>query len=456
MENPLSKPLPPFGRSHNSNHLFVYGLTEKPLPPTPPDSSSVYSVQTDGMNPAQEKDAPNGLLPPQSVLKQTPYRESTSRLPDTTPPRPKLAQDLQAHALSEPILEARQLERQDFEMIDIYQSQFPTSKMRTDWAPSKIDHSRAEPHRGATDADQHASNYKAVLHSHSSNLPTSTCEPYSDYSYLPSQMSSRITNVIDQSLLPPPLRYSRHEEKSRPSSHFSTSSSESYGFPYGVRDSIRTYARKALRLDKKTHKKTQSGTSEMPLVSSLAPRRPSTTDSTIGQRRGSIQQGISNMYDTLASFSIQPTKPKPKPPASIQIPDENKVRVPRGIRSPAIPTTPYQKLGRESWEKPKSGKRLKSPDFKSTRTSDFPNPHGNDMDTLSYSTPITAKSVSIMNKITSAFHTGTVQVETAAGLNKLSIKRIKTERRREALKKKIVVIGLENHSPGGRDDHDWV
>ena len=452
MEKSLSKPLPPLGRSYDSKNLGVYGMTEKPLPPTPRDSSSSYSMQTDEKKFMHEPDAPDGFLPPRPMLQQISDRASTSRVPDATPQRPKLTQDPQIHALSDPILEARQLKQQDFEKTNTYRSQFPMPKMRSNFSgTSKINHSRAEPHNGVTDADQHANNYKAVLHSHSSNPPTLICEPYSNYSYLPSRMSSRITDVIDQSLLPPPLSYSRHEENSRPSSHFSTSSSELDNFPHGVRDSLRTYARKAFHLDKKGHKKTKSGLSEMPLVGALTPRRTSATEATVGQRRGSIQQGLSHMNDTLANFSIQSTKPKPEPPASIDIPNGRKVRVPREVRSPAVPITPYQKLGRESWKKPsKTDTRLLYPDFKSARTSDSPNPHGKGIDTSRYSTSIAARPVSIMNKVTSAFHTGTVQ------LNTLNVRRIKTERRREALKKKIVVIGLGDHKPVGMNDHDWV
>lgn len=454
MEITLSKPLPPIGSSQSSINLVIHGVADKPLPPTPQSSSSTYSMQFEEVKPANDSSLANGSLPSQLIFQQKAYRASTSGVPDITPSRPKLAQDPQVHALSDPILDMRQGNRQDFKKVNVLRSQSPTSRMQPNFStPTKTYHRQVESKYATTDSDQHASNYTAVLHTHSSNLPALTCEPYSNYSYLPSRMSSRITNVIDPSLLPPPLSCSGQEEKSRPSSHFSSSSSEMEGYSNGVRNSIRMYARKAFHLDKKNHNKTHSGTSAMQLTSNSDPRQPSTAGTTFDQ------QGLSNMYDTLANLSIQPNKPKPTPTLSpsIDILQANKIRVPREVRSPAIPITPYQKLGRLSWEKrSKASTRLKSFEPKSGRTGDFSTTHGDGIDALRQNIAAAIKPVSLRSRIASAFHFGTVHVETAVGLNKVKIKRTKSERRREALRKKIVLIGLDNHHPGGADNYDWV
>lgn len=381
-----------------------------------------------------------------------------------------MAQDVQAHAISDPIVEMRQLQQQDLDTPDTHRGPSPIRRMKPDFvAPSEsINKYLTVPKTVAKGAEDYASNYESLLHTRSSALPTFTPSPYSDYDYLPSPMSPRITDVVDRSLLPSPLSYSVLEEKQRPSSTFSSSSSGSDGFQNSIRTSLRVYARKALHLPKRSlegknrKKASLTAASETSHISARAGRLAIKNEPVAGPRRGSIQQGISNMYDTLAKLSItsQPLKSKP----AIDNTGATKARVPRALRSPAIPVTQYQQLGKKAWQSSGSSKKSQPKSSKSARTSYFSNPPGErtsyfsdptgertsyfsntpceDNSAVKSNTSVATRPGSVAKKIASAIHTGTAQVENAMGLNKASTRVTKSERRREELKKKIVVIGL--------------
>lgn len=471
METPLPKPKTRLQNSHGPINLVAQNLEEKPLPPTPRNTSSVYSVQYDKMQNVREQSSSDALLLPQTAFQSTTYRASTSRVLDANSKRPKLVQNAHAHAISDPILEMRQLQQQDIEKIDPHWSKPPMQRMKSDFpAPSESINKRlVAPNKGKMDAEKHASTYESLLHTRSPALPTLTPEPYSDYDYLPSAMSSRITDVVDRSLLPTPLSYNTLEKQNFPSSAFSSSSSEADGFPNGIRGSLRAYARKALRLPRPSlerasrTKASSKATSEKRRTSALV------DEPVAGPRRGSIQQGISHMYDTLAKFSITSQQPNPKPATRA-----TKTRVPRELRSPAIPVTPYQQLGKKAWQSPRSSKKSHSPSSKSGRTSRISNPQSEQAsyfsnlpgertnyfsnlpredNSMRKPTPsIAATPGSMRKKIASAFHTGTTQVENAIGLSKASSRLAKSERRREELKKKIVVI-YGDQNEGEFDNH---
>lgn len=403
---------------------------------------------------------------------------------DVTSKRPKLAQDVQAHAISDPIVEMRQLQQQDLDKSESRWGPSTIQRIKSDFAipAESINKHLTVPKTGTKGAEDYASNYESLLHTRSSALPTFTPSPYSDYDYLPSPMSPRITDVVDRSLLPSPLSYSVLEEKQRPSSTFSSSSSDSDGFQDSIRTSLRAYARKALHLPKrslegKNRKKASStAASETSHISAGAGRLPIKNEPVAGPRRRSIQQGISNMYDTLAKLSITSQLPKSKP--AIDITGATKTRVPRELRSPAIPVTPYQQLGKKAWQSSRSSKKSQSISSKSARTSYFSNPPGErtsyfsdptgertsyfsnspreDNSAVKSNTSVATRPGSVAKKIASAIHTRTAQVENAMGLNKASTRATKSERRREELKKKIVVIGLGDQNARGSDGHSRV
>lgn len=472
METPLLKPTPCIG-AQSSINLVARDVEEKPLPPTPRKASSVYSVQYDGMNSVRKQSSSDALPPPHKTLQPTAYRASTSRVLDATSKRPKLAQDAQAHAISDPVLEMRQLQQQGLVKTDMHWSQSPMQRLKSDYtAPSESSNKYLTvPHNGARGAEEYASNYESLLHTRSAALPTFTPEPFSNYDYLPSPMSPRITDVVDRSLLPSPLSYSTLEEKQRPPSTFSSSSSDLDGFPNGIRNSLRAYARKAFHLSRTSlegnnHKKTSStALSATRHRNSFAARLPRKNEGVAGPRRGSIQQGISNIHDTLAKWSITPPQPRSKVTSNIS--GGTKIRVPRELRSPAIPVTPYQQLGKKAWQSSRPSKKSQSPSSRSAGTGYFSDPPGErttyfsnspgDRNRTAQSNPSVATIPgSMVKKIASAFHAGTTQVENAMGLNKASPRLSKSERRREELKKKIVVVDLGDQTPGGLNRHSRI
>lgn len=464
METPLSKPTSRLGNSQNSIGLAAQDVDEKPLPPTPRKPSSVYSVQYDGMKNPQKPGSLEVLQPPHTALQPTVYRASTSGMLDAASNRPKLAGDDKVHAISDPILEMRQSHPQGIEKTDTHWSQSSIQRMKANSAspPDFINKYLTVPHSGTKGAKEYASNYESLLHTRSSARPTFTPEPHSNYDYLPSPMSPRITDVVDRSLLPSPLSYSAFDEQQRPSSNFSSSSSDLDGFRNGIRNSFRAYARRALHLPSSSieGKKRQKARSAFQ------------TEPVAGPRRGSIQQGISHMYDTFAKMSITSQPPKSK--AAIDTTGANKVRIPRELRSPAIPMTPYQQLGKKAWQSSRSLKKSQSPSSKSARTSNVSNPldertsylsnppgkrasHFSNSprennrnvksNTLVATIPV-SMAKKMAKKMASAFDHGTTQVENAMGMNKASTRLAKSERRREELKKKILVIKEGDHTAG--------
>lgn len=439
MEIPLRTPSPfavSLPRSRNPSRTE---LLEKPLPPTPRKPSSVYSLQNDETMKGRIKTLQNEVPSTDPMLQPTAYRSSTSMVPVISAARPPLLGKQEGHTVSDPVLERRQAQRRDFVSLDIHSSQLldqhPTSKVPA--RPKTESQTLNKLNSYGSGADQHANTYESILDTRSSTIPNPTPEPYFNHAYLPSPMSSRITDVIDHSLVPPPLRYTTLMEHTQVSSRFSSSSdSSSEIVQSSLRESFRKFARKILRLRKPPvlAKRKKAVENTHSLDSILAnPRRRS---SAAGRRRGSIQMGLSNMYSSLRKRSIPSSSPK-------AIGTTKKARLPRELRSPAIPITPYQKIGTKAWEKSsKSRKHARSepatstqfllPLRKSENSSAYNNQRENEI----------PRPASIVNKMTTALHNGTTQVESAMGLNARKKKPSKAELRREELKKKIVVLGL--------------
>ncbi|MCJ1463662.1 hypothetical protein MMC07_002270 [Pseudocyphellaria aurata] len=471
METPLSKSTSSLGTSQNLTGLAAH-VDDKPLPPTPRKPSSVYSVQYDGMKNLHKPGSLETLQPPQTAFQPAAYRASTSKTLDAASNRPKMAGNDMVHAISDPILEMKQSQSQGLEKTNTHWSQSPIQRMNvTSASPSEsINKYLTVPNSGTKGAKEYANSYESLLHARSSALTAFTPEPHSNYDYLPSPMSPRITDVVDRSLLPSPLTYSAFDEQQRPSSTFSSSSSDLDGFRTGINNSFRAYARRALNLpitsmEGKKRKKASSPETSKKLKTGEFQNEP-----VAGRRRGSVQQGISHMYDKFARMSIISQPPKSK--AAISTTGANKIRAPRELRSPAIPVTRYQQLGKKAWQSTRSLKKSQSPIFKHARTSNvsnsldeqtsyLSNPSGQRASYFSNlpredkrlvksscNTPVATIPVSMTKKIAFTFHNGITQVENAMGLNKASTRLTKSERRREELKKKIVVIKEGDRTAG--------
>lgn len=450
MEIPLRTPSPFAVLLPRSRHPSRSELLEKPLPPTPRKPSSVYSLQNDETTKGQIKTLQTEVRSSDSMLQPTTYRTSTSMVPVISAARPPLLGNQEGHAISDPILERRRAQREDLADLGIHSSQLldqhPTSELPA--RPKTESQRLIKSNLHGQGADQHANTYESILDTRSSIIPNFTHEPYVNHAYLPSPMSSRITDVIDHSLVPPPLRYTTAIEHTQLPSRFSSSSDSSSSiFRSSIRESLRTYARKIFwsRKPPVPAKRKKAGETTHSLDSSFPnPRR---RGSAAGQGRGSIQMGFSHMYSSLRKLSIPSSSPK-------AIGTAKKARLPRELRSPAIPITPYQKIGTKAWEKSTKSRKRPRPESEtstqflfSSRESKNSSAHKNQRENE------TPRPASIVNKITTAFHNGTVQVESAMGLNTREKKRSKAELRREELKKKIVVLGLGEQARGrGTDD----
>lgn len=445
MEIPIPKPLPFPGTFSSSGYLDSDETIDKPLPPTPRKPSSVYSLPNDGTAGGRMKETHNTILSPQPILQPTIYRSSTSTVPVASGTRPALIRNQAGHTVSDPVVERRRAQREDLAELGIHSSQLliqhpalnsPASPIPPTQRLIEMDFQRK-------DADQHASTYESVLHTRSSIIPGFTSEPYSNYAYMPSLMSPRITDVVDQSLVPPPLRYSTVVKDSRSSSHLSSRTSSTEFFHGSVRDSLRdslqTYARKTFHLRKPPvigKRKRELETTDPLGLAALSSRRRSSAS---GQRRGSIQLGLSNMYSSLRKLSIT------SPPIATGNP--KKGRLPRELRSPAIPITPYQQIGTKAWKRPsKSRKHSRSGSATSSHLLFSSREHKDSLRYNHHSGNQAPKPTSIVKKITTAFHNGTVQVESAIGFSTERSRRSKAELRREELKRKIVVLGLGEQS----------
>ncbi|KAL8796710.1 MAG: hypothetical protein Q9195_001100 [Heterodermia aff. obscurata] len=434
---PPEKPLPPTPLPSTTLPPSPPPLTPllpTPLLPAPRRPSSVYTVQPSEVEPSYDNST-YGVIVDQyfgnELLQPKTYRASASKLPDQKPLRPTLLRDTQFHAASDPIIERRRVEQSQHKHL-----QGTTYEKRID--------------RSTQNAKQHAEDYESVLHTRSSVLPCIVPDQlYSDTGHLPSKMSPRITDVVDQSLVPSPLRFSSYEE---PGSRFSSDSSSDAGScQSGLRDSVKSYARKTF--SKRSF--TQESIDKDKRNSASPPKPKGRLDSMASHRRASLQHGIEEMYDTLTNFSLSPAKPKTP---AMQLETNNEVRIPRErVRSPAIPLTQYQMIGVKAFEdteSPKSSKTSFLPSLSSRGSRRKPGTSTRDPNFSSPESPSSKRPV--VKKWAAAFQSKTTQVESAMGLETNRVKRSKSEKKRAELKKKITVIGLGDDDSQPPGSVNWM
>ncbi|KAL8762128.1 MAG: hypothetical protein Q9184_001813 [Pyrenodesmia sp. 2 TL-2023] len=463
MEKPFSSLGPPTFEIYEDpvEAFFDQAQLNKPLPPTPRTPrrpSSAYSVGREDRN---------NLLPASIYLAPTQYRSSTSRLPDPTPIRPRLTRDAQTHVPADSAV----LRPQVWEQQPAITTGRPN--LRPDLSLDSLSISASQRSAIKTtnavqddSAQRHAETYTSILHAPSPTSPLPLPERYLEQQLAPIPMSGRITDVVDQSLVPSPLRVtSSFEEYERPPSRFSDSSSDAERHHDGIRKSIRGIAHKAFhsrKESKDTDDTDWSAFTRFQERTSSTPRRQSRVGSFVGHRRTSIQHSISGMYDTLTSLTT-PSKPVKPTPVATTAPV--KLHKPR-IKSPAIPLTPYQEMGPRAWETASraSKKTSKSDKTRSDGASHLSLPTKDRKAQVQFNTPIytaplpadkSPKPRSMVNKLASAFSSGTNQVESAVGLNTARVKRTKSEKKREELKRKIKIIGLGDASTEKTEGH-WI
>lgn len=343
----LSSRRPSFASSRSRTHSTASSIYTEDVPPAP----KYLAFRKDTLLPSAWFDSDS------ESIKE---RSSTLNVPETLLSGPKIHSSLQGLSTM---------------------PKDPPESLFTEWKPPKYqgsdDEDDDEDGNGAIDethsmvsadhnreayqiAEQHANDYMSVL-ARASMMPTGDFEPYPEgYISLPTDVSPRITDVVDETLVPRPLRKSTALDSST-SSHFSDSSGymalkEEYA------ESFKSRAKKAFHShkfsqDKKAKKRPasqptpiESNTGEIGQILSMTP-----------SERASIQRDIIEMYDTLTGL-YDPLKqhdptPELKPrieiledfqsPVMPIITDQNDVLKEDFANSP--PQSPLTMSAQESW-----------------------------------------------------------------------------------------------------------
>ena len=160
----------------------------------------------------------------------------------------------------------------------------------------------------------------------------------------------------------------------------------------------------------------------------------------------SLQQGIANIRERIRNFSISGSSE-----ASVEVKDPR-----RRSKQHAIPMSPYQKYGPVVWDNPRRREKekqrireerqrakLKAEALKQGKVGTGKMPEAKD------------KRRSEPPPLVTNFHNGQKQLLTALDDTKLKLKKTNSEKRREALKKSIQLIGPADQFPDGRVNH-WI
>lgn len=297
----------------------------KPLPPTPSlqvpstgssrassrassrTNSTVSSIYTEDVPPTP-KYAPfrkESLLPPRPCPDLPKHRSSMSTVPDPPSSRPKPKRDAKT---------------QDVLQKPATVKKGPPESIFSEWrAPKYEDSNVDDPLRAPVPvkvlarksreaghvAQQHAADYMSVLPRESKLLGPDPDTHYIAYNPVstPTTMSPRITDVVDESLIPHPLRLSSSED-SNAFGRLSVSSLSDLRAHIGeigvspTSGGTGVFHSRNLSLGRNKKERTDSGTS----TKQTNVEERSNIVSMTPSQRGSIQRGIIEMYDTLTSL----------------------------------------------------------------------------------------------------------------------------------------------------------
>ena len=465
----------------------------KPLPPTPtlqiplitssrasslassraPSTASLSSVYTEDVPPTP-KYVPfrrETILPaPKVAYEASMYRSSTSMVPDMLPSRPKPTRHAKTQAIlqkpaairtgpPESIFSEWRAPRYE-EQNDDEGPRFPT--------PVRIlaEKSREVQHI----AEQHADEYRSIL-PRASTLASIDSEPYYDgLNSLPAPMSPRITDVVDETLVPRPLRMSTAID-SNASSHFSSTSSELMAFK---REGGASQKSRAKAFQSRTH--SQETPAKKSAISNTATKSSNVEDrskvmSMTPSERASIQKGIIDMYDNLTSLYDPSNRyaPPPRPKPKIEFPLPKRDVLKEYHESTVMPRTPYQRSGHKAGENAESPSP--SPRSKPTRRSWFMTSPGASTPKRSHfslsskasSSDGSHPSLSSAEKKKMKSYTfprdsqNTKKKKSSSGgkwkkavrMERKKGRKTEDERRRDDMKKKIVILGAITQGPFG-------
>jgi hypothetical protein len=442
----VNKPLPPRTPSSNRSPFSIASNKDKPLPETPRMCSSVYSSDSDYSRSAEpysnhgyEEESTVPLIIQPIAYKDTISALLRRRLDD--PPSPKSVPSA---------MSAGTLDSQTWPHPGYATPESPT--MSAVSAPSAADSRSAPSFREFSRNLQNKRIHAMEMSVHPSPSPQFSpkfrAASYESARWSP-DVSPRTSETVDRSLLPSPLTVGRYRdtlmegrpktsgmfiepEEERSLSRFS-SSDDSHVIHNGVRKSVRAYVRHKL------HKKRGDGKKERKKVMSAASAKyPAMLTAkehdrkhSSGLRKTSLQQGFSSVYDKISKLSISGSSSHSK----------TEREPPRGRKKQlAIPTSDYQKYGAAAWEAPKREKKPKRSSAPA-RTK-----HSGQV----------RRQASISGspaEVVGAFKSGRRQIIHALDDQKHKLKRSDSEKRREALRQSIKLVGPADHVSDGRTEY---
>ena len=331
-------------------------------------------------------------LSPKTFLAPPQTHSNTSTISDEVPLPPQLTRDAQTQGESyfatwkQPSENSVFTERKALKYKysdDEHGSSLPASRKASSLGSGA-------PSERMQSAEERATDYTSML-------PAFIPEPlHSESSFSPSEMSARITDVFDASLMPAPLVLSGNSEDRKLSSQFSSSGSEVDSLYDDSKPSLKFRAKKAFR-----SRKASQARKENAHVDSKTSQHSQAGELTTA-KRASLQNGIDEMYNTLTGL-YSSAKPKMKHDSA----HFKSKAIAGDLRRPATLVTLHQKYGKKAGHSPKSPK------------SPAPNQDG-----------------SMGKKLASVFQNGAM----AVGLDRAKERRAKTEQWRSQMKKKIVLV----------------
>ena len=378
-----SKRLPPTPRKGS----YTYSNPKEEAPGTPITPRKPCTTNTNLKE--EQRSTPkfalqDNVLSSKTFLAPPKSRSSTSEVPDIVPSRPRLTRDAQTQGapdfaarkspLGKSVFSEWKAPEYDYS-DDEYGSSLPASRAASrqgSWAPS-------EASGGTQSAEERARDYTAVL-------PAFVPELFdSDSTSRPFEMTARITDFFDESLMPSPLVLSGNSEDRKLSSQFSSSDSEAGNLHDDSKPSLKARAKKAFHSRKASQERREKGPADLNLL------QHSQADESSIAKHTSLQNGIDEMYNTLTGL-YSPAKPKKQ-----YEPAKSKSRAIAG--DPRRPTTPV------------------AADQKSE-------------------SPVRKKDDSVGKKLASVFQNGAM----AVGFDRGREERVKKDEWRAEMKRKIVLV----------------
>lgn len=358
--------------SRKGSYVYTDPGEERPSTPmTSRKSSATYFNLMEERPKTPRSALQNEALSSKTLLVPPDTRSSTSMIPDKVPKRPQLRrtkgasdfpvqkQPSENSIFAEP--KAPKYEYSD----DEYCSSLPISKKASSqgsWVPS-------EP---MPSAEERAKDYTSVL-------PAFVPEPcHQESGFLSSEVSARITNVIDEPLMPASLLLSGNDEDRKLSSQFSSSDSDNDSLMSESKPSLKSRAKKAFSPRKVPQERKYKAHAELRMS------QHSQGSELMTANLASLQNGIDAMYNTLTGFY---------PPSKSRMRDDAPTSNINPHRSATF-LTAESKPSRRAWES------LKTP-----------------------KSPAPKRDESVGKKLASVFHNGAV----AVGLDRGKEQKLKNE-----------------------------